>query len=68
MSKWVEVPITIHKTFAVEIEDTETVDDAIKYALNECLGDNTEIGDCLMADNNQTAEQIQRLADERLSI
>jgi len=31
MSKWVEVPVTILKTYAVEIEYSETIDDGLFY-------------------------------------
>jgi hypothetical protein len=36
LSKWYEVKATIYKTFAVEVEDSESHEDAVKYATDEC--------------------------------
>lgn len=70
MSKWVEIPVTIFKTYAVEIEDSETIEDAIQYALEECMESNTEVDrkDCLIAKNDMEAEQIKRCSDEKISL
>jgi hypothetical protein len=72
MSKWAEVTIQTWKVFAVEIEDDETLDDAKGRAIEEgCpMGwfDNAEIHDSHLAKDEVEAEQIRRLADERLPL
>jgi len=71
MSKWVDVPVTIMKTYAVEIEDDEAAEDAITYAMEECMGGcDVEInhGDVIVSENDQQAEMIRRNADEVLSL
>jgi hypothetical protein len=70
MSKWVEVPVTINKTFAVEISNEQTIDDAIAVATEECMFDDVTIeeGNCFMADTEQQAEQIKRLSDEKIAL
>jgi len=39
MSKWVEVPVTITKVFMVKVEEGETVEEAVEWAVNDCMGD-----------------------------
>ena len=71
MSKWVDVPVTIFKTYAVEIEDGETIDDAINYAIEDCLGNgdvNVDRSNVTIAADDRQAEQIRILADERLAL
>lgn len=68
MSRWVEVPVTIFKTFAIEIEADETIDDAKQYAMDECMGDDAEVGDCVIAENDLQADSIRRHADAVLAL
>ena len=64
MSKWAEVTIQTRKTFAVLLDDDETIEDARQYALNECTdGDSEVFGSCI-AKNDHEAERIQAHADE----
>ena len=68
MSKWVKVPITIYKVYVVEIKDSETVEDAEYYALDDLCESNTETGDLILIENEHQIESIKQLADEILSI
>lgn len=69
MSKWAEVGISIHKVVAVEIEDSETVEDAERYALEHLMdGSHIEVTDSTIAVNAQQAMSIQRNADEKLAL
>lgn len=69
MSKWVEIDVTIHKVFAVEIMDDETIEDAKRYAMDEiCFEKNIEINDTSMAQNEAEVEAMKRHADEVLSL
>lgn len=70
MTKWVEVPVTISKVFAVEIEDSESAEDAIKVVLDELAGDNVEIDhkDVLIAESEAMEDSIKRHADERITL
>ena len=71
MSKWVEVPVVIMKIYAVEIEDNETVENAINYAMEDCMcGENVEIdySNVVVSENEHQAEQIRRFADELISL
>lgn len=66
MSKWAEVQVQIIKVFAVEIEDTESIGDAEKYALDECVDGEAEIKESFIAKNDIEAKAMQRHADETL--
>lgn len=37
MSKWFDVSVTVNKIFAVEVEDNESSDDAIAYAMDKFM-------------------------------
>ncbi len=67
MSKWIEVPVTTHVVYAIEVEDNQCVADAIGVAAeNHTTDGNIEINesDCSVATNPHEAEAIQRHADE----
>lgn len=67
MTKWVEVPVTILKTYAVEIEDNETIKDAVEYASEDCFGDiEIDHKNCTIAETEQQANNIKIMADEIL--
>ena len=70
MSKWIDIPVMIMKTYAVEVEDTEGVEHAIQYVVDDCMGDDVEIvhSNVMIAEDEHQAEQIRRLADEVLSL
>lgn len=68
MSKWFEVSVTVHKVFAVEIEDHETGEDAMNYASDKFMGENIESSEFIEASDIYTPEHIQRLADEILRL
>lgn len=67
MSKWVYVPIIISKTYAIEIEDNESVEDAQKI-VSGLHFDDIEFMECEMERDEHDAERIKAHADEAISI
>jgi len=69
MSKWVEVPVTILKTYAVEIEDNQTIKDAIEAVTEDCF-DDIEIDEknCCVSETEQQANNIRIMASEKLAL
>ena len=66
MSKWAEVVIQTIKVFAVEVEDNESIEDAEKYALDECLDGEHKVKGSYFAKTEDEASCIRRHADEHL--
>lgn len=68
MSKWAEVTVTCWKTFAVEITDDETLEDAEMYALDEMFHlDNVEVSESNFVEEDDV-DSLLRHADEVLGI
>lgn len=69
MSKWVEVPVTILKTYAVEIKDNETISDAVNAVTEECLGDiEIDNKNCFIGQTYHDVNNIKIMADEVLAL
>jgi hypothetical protein len=70
VSKWVEVPVTIMKTYAVEVEDSQGLKEAIGYVLEEIPGCDYEINEsnCIVSEDDTMAHNIQVASDERLPL
>lgn len=68
MTKWAEVTIQGWKTFAVEIEDDETIEDAERYALDEMFAlDNVEVMESNFVKEAEV-ESLLRHADKVLEV
>ncbi len=66
MSKWAEVTVTAYKTFLVEVEDNETLDQANQYAMGEAgFGWEADIHESMFVDD---VERAKADADEVLSL
>lgn len=74
MSKWVEVTVAVTKVFAIEVspevdwDDEDIKHEAQDVALGQYCGDDVEIVGTLIASDEAQAEQIKRLADERIAL
>lgn len=74
MSKWVEVTVTITKTYAVEVapgddwDDDDIKSEARDVVLDEYIADDVEIVNTYIAKNEHEAEQLRRLSDESISL
>ena len=67
MSKWVYVLGTIIKTWAVEIEDSETIEDA-QQVVSGSIFEEIIFGDCEVALDDRDAESIRANADETIGL
>lgn len=68
MSIWAKVEVTISKTFAVEIEDDETVFQAGDKVSALLMDKNYEIESCWLPKDVFESETFQRLADEKITL
>ena len=69
MSKWAEVTLLTSTTYAVEIEDNETLEDAEKHAVEDFGSDGiTDVHESHLAKDEANAESISRHADKRLDL
>lgn len=68
MNKWAEVTVQCQKTFAVEIKDDETLEDAERYALDEMFAlDNVKVTKSSFVKEAEV-ESLLRHADEVLEV
>lgn len=69
MSKWYEIAVTINRTYAVEIEDHETEEDAKKVLQDELCGDDYDLIDCFgPATEEHEVRNIQVLAYDKVCL
>ena len=67
MSKWCEVPVVIQKTYAVQLDDDQTIDDAIEAVIMDCSGAPTiNPSDCWIGETESDNHNIKVCADDRL--
>lgn len=69
MSKWFEIAVTTYRTFAVEVQDDETGEDAMTAVMDELGfgGDHEARIECEVTDP-LVLEALQRTADEVLEL
>ena len=64
MSKYYEVTVIIHKTYAVEVEDDENLDHAVAYVNDEVFDDFDVIDTAGPVVDDREISNMKALADE----
>lgn len=64
MSKYYEILITVEKSYAVEIEDDETPDDAVSRLEDELSGEDFTVNDKTIIGGKKDFDKVQSLYDE----